>query len=105
MPLANANLIQRVLLLLETLTHEDSLPIIACLQENNGASFLELLVQTGLESRTLEMQLDLLCDHTLVIRQSNIIETSYRLNLDLYGKLARVAEKLGKVNRNISNDR
>ncbi len=94
MPLADANQIQRVLSLLEVLTHDDSIPITAYLQDHYGASFLELLVHTGMESRLLETQLEQLCKNELVIRQISIAETRYLLNLSLCRELAMFADKL-----------
>jgi hypothetical protein len=94
--LAGASELQRSLFRLEALTADQALPVTAYLIKIQSATFLEILVNTGLESSELEKCLEALCDAGVIKPVDSIFENRYLLDHDKLRKLSILAGKLAR---------
>ena len=92
--LAGASELQRSLYRLEALIVDASPPIVTYLIEVQSATFLEILVNTGLESSDLEKCLEALCETGVVNAVDNIFENRYELNAGKLRTLTNLAAQI-----------
>lgn len=94
--LAGASELQRSLFRLEALTGESAPPVTAYLIEVQSATFLEILVNTGLESSELESCLEALCEAGVIKPVENILENRYLLDGEKLQKLSNLAGQIAR---------
>jgi hypothetical protein len=93
---AGASELERSLFCLEALADESALSVTNYLIKVHRATFLEILVNTGLESSELEKCLEALCDAGVIKPVDSIFENRYLLDHDKLRKLSILAGKLAR---------
>ncbi|MCH2085019.1 MAG: hypothetical protein MK226_21720 [Saprospiraceae bacterium] len=83
----------RALVVLDALSDELSIPILEYLKQNRSASFLDLTVHTGLESSTLDEQLESLCATKVIRSVTTVYETRYYFNTRRYLRIAMLIKQ------------
>ncbi len=86
--------LSKALQTLESLCHEQSIPILNFLQEHESAAILDLTLHTGLDSSTLESQLDRLCLTKVVEQRADVFGCRYHLNYPRLVRVKAIAEQL-----------
>ncbi len=79
---------------LQTLSDELHTPILDYLRDNEEATLLDLLIATGTDAETLDMQLDLLCHTKVVVLKSNLYNSWYQLDCQMIKKVNSIARRL-----------
>lgn len=86
----------QALFTLQTLSDEQSIPILDYLQEYEEASLLDLTVATRLHTSTIELQLELLCQTKIVRPRRSIYGNFFRLDQERLAKVLAIAKCLVK---------
>lgn len=81
---------------LQTLGDALSVTILDYLQENGEATFLDLLIATEMDTTTLELQLDLLCQTKAITFHSDIYGSWYELDYQILEKVNVITRQLVK---------
>lgn len=79
---------------LQTLQEALSVRILDYLKENDEATLLDLLIATGMDTHTLDLQLDLLCQTNVVQLRSNIYDSWYKIDYQRLEKVNGIARQL-----------
>lgn len=81
---------------LQALSDPHSVPILDYLLEHGEATLLDLMIATELDSETLEMQLERLCQTRVVQWHSNIYSSHYELDYQQLNRVQDIARQLVK---------
>lgn len=79
---------------LQTLHDSLSVPILDYLLKNDEATLLDLIIATGMDTFTLEMQLDLLCQTKVVQSDSDLYSSWYQIDYQRLEKVNATAHQL-----------
>lgn len=90
----NVSRLGKALQTLESLCHEQSVPILNFLQEHESAAILDLTLHTGMDSSTLEAQLDRLCLTRVVEQRTDVYGSRYHINYPRLVRVKAIAKKL-----------
>ena len=96
---SKASRLDRAIFTLQMLYQEQSIPIIEYLRENDGATFLDLTLHTGLGSLELERQLEKLCLTRVVVRRENIFGCHYQLDPVRIQRISSIARQLASFRK------
>jgi hypothetical protein len=81
---------------LETLSDKHNARILDCLQGYSSCTFLDLLVGTNLDSEVLEGRMNDLCATKVVVLETDIFGSRYRVNMPRLKQILRLAGNLTK---------
>lgn len=82
--------------ILHTLSDPLSESILDYFLENPEATLLDLIIATGIDSMTLDMQLDLLCQTKVVQSYNNLYSSWYQIDYQRLDQVNRIAHQLAK---------
>lgn len=94
------NRAERAMHLLETLQQPHCTGILRYLLDHGQASFLELTIHTGMDSESLEFQLERLCSSSLVRQRSSLLEADrFEPNLSKLRRVTAVVKQLAAFHK------
>lgn len=79
---------------LQMLSDADHAPILDYLLDNEEATLLDLLIATGADTETLDMQLDGLCQTKVVQLRRNLYGSWYQIDYQRLKKVNSIARQL-----------
>jgi|GEM_PF-4090148 transcription initiation factor IIE alpha subunit len=91
---ASTSALTEALFLLETLSDPLSVPILDFLLRHTEATLLDLLIATGIDTETLEMQLELLVQTKAVTKYADWYNAYYQIEIPQIKKVKAIATKL-----------
>ena len=90
----SAKPLNKALFVLETMSADLSISILEYLKKNQTANLLDLTIHLGIDSTSIEAQLDLLGSAGIVQQRSNLYTTSYCLNQKKMKQVQSIAKQL-----------
>jgi predicted transcriptional regulator len=90
----SAKPLSKALFVLETMSTDLSISILEYLKKNHTANLLDLTIHLGIDSSSIESQLDLLSTAGIVQQRSNLYATSYCLNKKKIKQVRSIAKQL-----------
>lgn len=88
--------VDRAILALEAMSDESGSLVLDFLMEHKAASAVDLLVQTRMDSGTLEDLLATLCASGILLKGATDQEVCYRVNL---AKISRIRQAVAQINQ------
>lgn len=95
----NTNKLDEAILVLEAVSEVNSFPILEFLREFGDATILDLSLHTGLDTDSLECQIELLCCARVLNQEEDILGSSFSLNYQRLEQVSSVAHALANRSR------
>ena len=96
---SSAKPLEKAISILETLSHDLSISILNYLTKHGNATVLDLTIHTGIDSSTIESQLDLLGTTGVVFPKTNLYNCSYALNCQRLKQIKAIGKQLNQRKR------
>ena len=90
----SAKPLEKAILVLETMSTDLSISILEYLKRHKNATLLDLTIALGMDSSTIESQLDLLMMTGVIRPKTDLYNTTYKLNLQRVRQVSGIAKKL-----------
>lgn len=97
---SSAKPLEKAISILETLSHDLSISILNYLTKHGNATILDLTIHTGIDSSTIESQMDLLGNTGVIRPQSNLYNCTYALNFQRLKQIKAIGKQLNQRKRN-----